>query len=477
MDDRQQAKGPLIEPVYSQGEPSATIDLGSVSVEFAYGGETYTEQARVSMRFAPDDRLLFVVPRNDSRHDGPAERRAMKEALKALVDGLDDWDGKLKLVDRNVTLDTLCIGRGGPSGAFTFAPRTSAVTVTQAADALVECVVHLFNFPDFFGPEDYIITTGEPPRAGGVRCGRVVLKADGWSITIAGTDRTQDQCKALRGEGGFIITHMGKIERDDRSPFSSEELNDLLLCLHRFLSFALGRWAGLALPIGFDQTGKRVFEQWGLPWAVSGPWNGSLSWFDSHHSELLSEAFRGFVALWKDQTWRQAVNKAVYWYVRANEGGTGLGVDTGLILSQVALEHLAWTYCLRDRKLLSQAAFGRRGLSAADKMRLLLSVLDVPAAIPDPLRALQARPGKPWDDGPDAITGIRNALVHPREYANLPDNSYYEAWQLSMWFLDMTMLRLCRYNGRYANRVRQRHAGDVEPVPWAHGAPTGQAGE
>jgi hypothetical protein len=469
MGDMLKTDGPLIEPVYSQGEPSATVDLGAASVEFAFASKTYTEQARVSMRFVPDDRLLFIVPTNDSP--------PLEEKLKGLASGLDDWDGKLKLLDRNVTLDAFCIDRGGFSSAFTFTPRTSSVTVTPAADALGECVFHLFNFPDFFGPEDYAITTGEPPRTGWMRCGRVVLKADGWTITIAGTDKTRNQCKALHGKGGFVITHMGRIERDDQLTFSSEQLEDLLSCLHRFLSFALGRWAGVALPIGFDQAAKRVFEQSGMPMAASGPWNGSLSWFDSQHSELLIGAFPGFMVLWKHQTWGQPIRKAVYWYMRANEGGTGLGVDTGLTLSQVALEHLAWTYCVRDRKMVSAAAFGRRGLSAADRLRLLLSALEVPATIPDSLRALGAKPGQPWDDGPDAITGIRNALVHPRENIKLPHNSYYEAWQLSMWFLDMTLLRLCRYNGRYANRLRQRHAGDVEPVPWAQGALTDQAGE
>lgn len=468
MNDMLNTSCSIIEPVYCQDDPSATIDVGSEAVAFQFGDQAYRQQARVSMRFVPDERLLFVV--------AGSEPLSLEEQLKAVAVGLDDWDGKLKLVNRNVTLDALCIGRGGSGEAFTFMPRKSVVTVTPPADSLVECVFHLFNFPDFIGPEDYGITAGEPRHAGWMRCGRVVLKADGWRITIAGTDKTQEQCKALRGQGGFIITHMGRIERDDRSPFSSEQVDKLLWCLHNFLSLTLGRWAGLALPIGFDQAGNRVLEQWGMPMAASGPWNGSLSWFDSHHSQLLSSAFPGFMALWKNQTWGHPIRKAVYWYMRSNEGGAGLGVDTGLMLSQVALEHLAWTYCVRDRKMVSAAAFSRPGLSAADRLRLLLCGLGVPTEIPDRLRALQSRPGKAWDDGPDAITGIRNALVHPRENAKLPDDSYGEAWQLSMWFLDLTFLRLCGYNGTYGNRLRQRYAGDVEPVPWAPAVATHETG-
>jgi hypothetical protein len=109
-------------------------------------------------------------------------------------------------------------------------------------------------------------------------------------------------------------------------------------------------------------------------------------------------------------------------------------------------------------------------ISGPPRLRLLLSGLGAPAAISGCLRALPSKPGKAWDDGPDAITSIRNALVHPRENVNLPEDAYYEAWQLSMWFLDMTMPRLCGYNGTYGNRLKRRFESNVEPVPWTHGS-------
>lgn len=105
---------------------------------------------------------------------------------------------------------------------------------------------------------------------------------------------------------------MGKIEREHGASFSSAELDDLLSCLHYFLSFALGRWAGLALPIGFDENGNRVFEQWGLRRTASGPWNGSCSWFDARHAELLAQVFPGFMALWRDESWRLLLTQAIY---------------------------------------------------------------------------------------------------------------------------------------------------------------------
>lgn len=457
MGDMLETDRSLIEPVYSQTEPSAPIDLGLVRAEFECEGKTYAGSARVTMRFTPDERLCFEIPVKDKPFG----------LLISLFD--DDWDGRLRLPERQITLDVLWVSTtvSGENAGAILVPKTSVVTVTPSTDDLTTATFHLFNFPEFHGPEDYNLTTGASPHRKWKRCGRAILKADGWNITIAATDRTADLCKALGAQGGFMITHMGRIERDDGSPFSSEQLDDLLHCLHYFLSLALGRWAGVALPIGLDAAGSRGFEQWGTPMIASEPWNGSCSWFDTQHGGLLCEVFPGFMVLWKDETWNRPIKEALYWYLAANERGTGIGVDTGLILAQTALERLAWTYCVQHRKMISAEAFEPRGLSAADKLRLLTGALDIPADIPACLSALHAKRGRKWDDGMHGITEIRNTVVHPHAKQQLPDGSYYEAWKLSLWYLDMVFLRLCGHRGSYGNRLESRWKGQVEPVPWA----------
>lgn len=461
--------GPLIEPVYAQAEPSETIKLGTVPATFAHGDEDSHSQASVCVRFTPDERLCFTF------QTGPAD---LIQTFRDMSD-LSKNDGELTLTDRKVKFDAFCVSRKPSSegGTMLFVPRTSVVTATAPSGDIAEAAFHLFNFPDFHGPMDYVIKTAAGNQSGQRRCGGVVLNADGWTITIAGTDKTTEACKVLKEYGGFIITHMGKIQREDGSPFSSEQLEDVLNSIHSFLSLALGRWAGVALPIGFDQDGNRVFEQWGLPKVASGSWNGSCSWFDAHHGGLFSDLFPTFSARWKDDLWGPAIRAAIYWYVAANDRGTGIGVDAGLILAQTALEHLAWTYCVQDRKMVSAQAFGSRGLSAADRMRLLATALDIPADLPASLRALHAKRGSKWEDGADAVTGIRNAVVHPSKTSEFADGSYYEAWRLSLWFLDLAFLRLLGHQGKYANRLSQRWTGQVETVPWAEGTAERTANE
>jgi hypothetical protein len=116
--------------------------------------------------------------------------------------------------------------------------------------------------------------------------------------------------------------------------------------------------------------------------------------------------------------------------------------------------------------MVSAAAFKPRGLSASDKLRLLASSLGIPVGIPSSLSSLHAKPGKKWDDSMDALTDLRNRLVHPGTDKAIPDGAYYDGWRLSMWFLDLVLLRLCEYSGKYANRLSQRFVGEIEPVPW-----------
>ncbi len=454
--NRLQIHKSLIDPVYPHHEANAPIHLDALPIRFCDGSQRCETTAHVTMRFVPDVRLVFTVPEGEV---------GMPTILRVAFG--EGSERRLELPSRNVELDMLYMGSGGDREALTFEPKTSVVTVTPPSDKLSTTVFHLFNFPDFSGREDYIIAPMPAPQSGREQRGRVTLSAGDWTITLAAMKETKDLCEQLRHQGGFVLTHMGKIEKRGGSTFSSEELGDLLRCLHSFLSFASGRWAGLAVPVGCDAEGNRVFEQWGMPMAASGPWNGSCSWFDRHHSELLSQVFPGFFALWKDPCCHRLLSEGLYWYMGANDRRTGIGVDTGLILAQTGLELLAWTYCVQHRKMISAAAFEPRGLSAADKLRLLVSALDIPPEVPACLTALSAKPGKKWQDGMDAITSVRNAIVHPHAKVRLPRLADFEAWKLSLWYMDMVLLRLCGHAGQYASRLHaERSAGQVESVPW-----------
>jgi hypothetical protein len=452
MSELERLSRPPVDPIYAQETPNQEIDLGTASLRISDNSKSTETTAKVRLSFAPDSDLEFVCPIGDG----------LPPFGVGLLDRLN-----LTLTDCGIAFDALLHSTNAERSEIVYIPTTSGVLVSKPSNTITSAVFHLFNFPELICPDDYHLTRGTPPYQSWQRCGRCILRADGWTITIATTNLTGELVKLLKKQGGFVITHVGRVVRDDGSSFSSEELSDLLACLHYFLSFALGRWAGLSLPIGFDAAGGRVFEEWGTRMTAGGAWNGPYSCLDEHHGELLSQVFPGFFALWKNPVWRTPLAHTLYWYLGSCGRGTGIGVDTGIILAQTALKLLAWTHCVIDRKLAPRAQFKRGGLSAAERLRKLASSLSIPLDIPTGISVLPRKSGAPWTDSMALITGIRNALVHPDKGTALPDQPFYEGWKLSLWYLDMTLLRLCGHDGNYANRLRQRYVGEVDPVPWA----------
>ena len=449
---------PRVQPVYLQSKANEAIDLGTLPVDFCSNGNTFHAQAKVQMRFVPRRRLELTVG---------------SDGISPEPDDIGFYlgsDNKVAIPVPSGDVECLCVNTQYSStheSVFTLSPRSKVITITPTTNAISHAVFHIFNFPVFLGPDDYISCTGQPPVPSLKCCSRVYLIYDNWKITIAAMENTALCDKELETSGGYLITHVGKIEREDGSVFSSDQLVDILHCLHYFLSFALGRWAGVALPIGFNKNGEKVFEQWGLPMVAGDHWGGSLSWFDVQHSQALKEVFPGFYTKWNDTLWQTPLKTVLYWYLAANERSTGIGVDAGVILAQTALECLAWNYCVEDHKMVSKSAFEQRGLSASGKIRLLATALEIPVVMPSTMTALTTNCNPKCKDIPDAITFVRNSLVHPSRSASLLTASYFEAWQAAEWLLEMSLLHLCGYNGEYANRLSlNRWEGVVESVPW-----------
>ena len=46
----------------------------------------------------------------------------------------------------------------------------------------------------------------------------------------------------------------------------------------------------------------------------------------------------------------------------------------------------------------------------------------------------------------------------------MSQRAYYEAWNLAQWYLELTLLKLCGYEGSHGNRLNQKWVGEVEPL-------------
>lgn len=279
------------------------------------------------------------------------------------------------------------------------------------------------------------------------------------------TPRSKPEFRKVAASGGYLITHIVRVYRKNGDEISRDAGEEIMQCLLYFLSFTRGLWCGPVLPTGFDSSGKQRWQRLEPPRASS--WRGVSSWFDRHHGNILGEVFPGFHHRWADKGWRESLEKVIYWYVGSN-GGSG-GVEGSIILSQTALELLAWMVLVEDQRILSSDGF--RKLTAADRIRLLMSRLPMSTLIPADLTALNAfAKARNAPDGPQVLTSIRNALVHPGESSKSRPTAeaLFQAWDLAQWYVESVLMWLCGHQGEYASRVQSdRWTGQVARVPWA----------
>ncbi len=297
--------------------------------------------------------------------------------------------------------------------------------------------------------------------------GRVSLCYRGWVINIDDIlpDATRKQFKE---SGGYAISAVGSITREDGSPFAPADAELILDSLSFFLSFARGLHTSPLFAVGFNGDRARIWERW-----VNGkvlPYYYAETWFNEDNPEDLARCFDGFAALFLNPSWNTVLKTAITWYLEAN--ARDINIESGLCLVQAALEMLAWTILVRDKGILSEDGFSK--ISAADKIRLLLTHFRIPTGLTQ-LAALKAvAAALNWMDGPQAVTEIRNAVMHGSEKkrdrisaADFP--ARVEAWELCLSYLELLILALCGFNAHYVNRLRKgcMRQQAIESVPWA----------
>jgi hypothetical protein len=368
---------------------------------------------------------------------------------------------KLQYGSRARPVNVLMVNGTGSSGpgvstaTGTFIPNPERLTICDnRRKRLAAVTFHVMNFPAFLsqgeGATDLLYE--------GQRLGRVFLEHAGWRIELQTLPEARELIKQLRIEGGFAITHVGRLRRKDGSSFYISRAEEVLRDLHQFLSFARGQWVPLVLPVGVDSVGNRIFEEWGVRLATA--WEPRISWFDDHNGQVLAELFPGFIDLLHDPDLGEPVKNAVYWYLRSNRAGEGAGVDSGVILSQAALERLTNAY-------LNWAGLGTGGIAAV-RFRRAFRHLKLPTSVPKGMAAITTGRRKGvWTDLPEVVVRVRNELTHPKP--RLPfqvGKVVTPAWQIAQWYIELSVLALSRYRGVYSNRLRARWRGEVERVPW-----------
>lgn len=423
--------------------PNEAVSLGSRPGVLHLGDESLDAEVSATARFRPRPRLVLEcrVPRGD-------------DPLKLVGQFLGDRRAQLELEGSTGRRDAIItrVKSGDPSVVEVVLQKGRLIDGMDEACGMI--VAHLVNFPDFLRQLD-----------GTTWRNHMILSDGEYEFDISASSNQDEVFNGLKAEGGYGITHWVSITKTSGHPIEFEEAEAELYKLHTFLSFARGSWVGLLAPRGVSEAGDILWTEWGE--RIVSEWQTQTSWWDRHNAQALESAYPGFSDRWNEEYWRDVISTAIYWYLRSNSAGAGAGVDGGVILTQAALEKVAWSRLVEEWKSLSGKGFGR--LFASDQLRLLLSGMHVPLSIPPAMTGLSALgTGQKWD-GPRAFTECRNELVHAARGKVTAGQRvpYYEVWNLGQWYLELALLSLSGFDDVYSDRSRLGGwVGEVQAVPW-----------
>ena len=427
-----------IDSYYSLATPSA-VPLYAGPLLFPAPDDGTSEQAdgTVSLELAPRPRVLMR---------GPAP---------SLIDFQNLLDGarnpRLPPMSTlppapSASSETYNASWPGPVRGYVVGKPTAARSVTFL----------LVNFMQMLGGAR--ITDGESHWPG-----RVAINVGPWMVIIDSRPDLRDVVASMRERGGYAVTHTGKLARRDGRPFAFARSEQFLTCLTWCLWFCRGSGASVFLPVGFDKDNRALWSRWAAPHTDPLP-DGHWHWFDeAYGAQQLTSVLPLFFERWSDPAWQNALTLAIRYYIDAALGT----LQRNVILAQVALESLAFTHLVTSSKQLQAKQFTS---PVSRHIRHFLGDLGISTTIPRSFSGLRAvRANSPWD-GPAAIAWLRNDIVHAANHKvhGRRWQLWYQGWRLSMWYLELAVLAVLKYEGCYRNRISgEPMTGAVEPVPWA----------
>ena len=432
--------------------PDAPKDVGS-PIELYSGnlclstnkGKT-TGAGSVEMEFAPTPKIRFVIHSNESRAIHPGKGQLS-------IDELDlSFDALVTTCSHSAQGDAVV--KGIPQKPVQFGNGTSLVSVHA----------YITNFHSLLG--DGIRSSPVMTETGSTLktwAGRTCLNTDEWSIILDASPDHRDITKEAAATRGFGVTHVIEVKRGNGQAFTSQELEDgVLIPLQYFLTFSRGFGVAPLLPRGCDVSGTTCWRDWSVRHVDS--YMSVGSWFPIQNKTALQLAYRSFVSKWCDVELQEVLRLVIYWYTRGNV--ISEGVEPSVIASCVALEGLIHGF-----------GFDADGNQQfAERLESLLGDARLPSTIPNEMSQLIdfAKDVVGVASGPTVLAHLRSRYIHPFQdrSSSVVDNAFLLAeWQaanLALWYVELLLLRLIDYDGKYFRRFgEERYAGQEWDVPWA----------
>lgn len=450
-------------------QTNSTIHFADTNIEFIEIEKPFRSSAKVLLSLSPNPRILIDI-----------EDLQLKNREYFIKATFSTKTIPVKLASGQ-TIEVFISLKNGHFSQFqepdgeplgvTLLPARSPLNIQKDNGRVHSVNFKVINFHDFNSTQDALmvldegkwieITSEEMKLQNQLdksvrRLGRVKLKASPWLVEITAVDEIAKIKKSLNNNEGFGITHNGLIRQENQESFSVKDVEDFLTALSLFISFARGSYSGIPIITGFNSSGKCVWQQCGNPKVDS--WKANKYLFDPIVGDALTDVFPGFWEHYQNSKQREVVRVALEWYLISN---VQTAIPAKIVLNQAALERLSFEIagkksCLRTGEWIAKAVEST-GIS-----------LQIPVTC-EALRIYQQE--NDFKNGPHTLVEIRNNLAHSKMVTQgFSSDVHWQASQLGLWYVELLLLKLFGYNGKYGNRLTKEWQGEVEFVPWAQRA-------
>lgn len=372
---------------------------------------------------------------------------------KIIIDGLEFGNGFITKNSFGSNFDG-CFIKGTLSQQAVFGDKSIAVE---------KIIFSVPNLRDLYGLPVKKITSNNLSTS----MNRLRLENDNYLICIDKCSDYKNRQESLEEKGGYIILYYGELT-SKKGSLKLEDTKDVFHCLDTFLTFINGRRTSAMFLQGIYES-EVIWCDY-TDYFVD-PYKVVQSWQQRHSIRGLNELWQNFSTLWKDTDDKNFLTSAIHWYVEAN-GNRGFS-EGSIIMAQTALELLYNWWIIENKKLI--VGKDSENINASNKIRLLLSQLNINHSVPEAFKQLEQFivDSKDIIDAPDAVVQIRNAIVHSQEekrkkLSAIHYRAKYEALQLCIWYIEMTLLCILDFDDIYFNRCsKEIYASKAEVlVPW-----------
>jgi|GEM_PF-3232579 len=294
--------------------------------------------------------------------------------------------------------------------------------------------------------------------------GRLLFEYGDFEIKIDKRHNYKGIYNDLKKIGGYSITHFAEFKRKDNQIFDSEEVSNIIEALIWLLSFSCGRQVGICYTVGVKNC-ENVYEQYQAP--IIDTWRDIPNWYPIREVyNNLNLIFGELVDKLQDELWGKVLKNIFTWYF---DGLRSTYLENKIVSIQIALENIAWTYIVLDKKVMEGNKFEKK-INASKKIRLLLKELNIPSEIPEisDLKSIS----NAYEDGSHLFTAFRNDIVHPKKKVKVDDENWeikYWVWKLGVKYLELSILRILDYDGKYYNFLKdeKNYHNYLDVVPWS----------